>query len=186
MVVRAGMGFGLGVALALSTTLGYVAEAQTATDPVGAQTDWTIFVYDDPRQCWVVSPPRPGQSIATRDGRPVSVRRGDIFLFVSFWPEGNESAGGMGEVSFMGGYDFAEGEPVTVTIGDESFEMFTEGDTAWAKSPEDDERIADAMKAGREAIITGLSQRTGTTTRDTFSLMGFTAAFNDAAERCGA
>ena len=39
------------------------------------------------------------------------------------------------------------------------------------------------MKAGSEAILTGQSGR-GTVTRDTFSLLGFTAAVEEAASRC--
>mgnify|MGYP000007867722 FL=1 len=39
------------------------------------------------------------------------------------------------------------------------------------------------MKRGSSAIITGVSKR-GTKTRDTISLMGFTAALEDAEKRC--
>ena len=41
-----------------------------------------------------------------------------------------------------------------------------------------------AMKRGSTAILTGVSGR-GTQTRDTFSLLGFTAAVEEAARRCG-
>jgi hypothetical protein len=41
------------------------------------------------------------------------------------------------------------------------------------------------MKRGAEAVVTGVSGR-GTTTIDTFSLLGFTAAIEDAETRCGA
>jgi len=41
-----------------------------------------------------------------------------------------------------------------------------------------------AMKRGASAIITGVSGR-GTVTKDTFSLLGFTAAVEDAEKRCG-
>jgi len=39
------------------------------------------------------------------------------------------------------------------------------------------------MKAGSSAIVTGRSAR-GTVTKDTFSLLGFTAALEEAATRC--
>jgi hypothetical protein len=39
------------------------------------------------------------------------------------------------------------------------------------------------MRRGAEAKVTGLSTR-GTTTIDTFSLIGFTAAVTEAEERC--
>ena len=54
---------------------------------------------------------------------------------------------------------------------------------AWAKDTKADTEIITAMKRGSSAIITGVSKR-GTKTRDTISLMGFTAALEDAVKRC--
>jgi len=153
------------------------AAGQETSNRVAAETDWSIFVEEDPRQCWIVSAPK--ETVNTRDGRVVAVRRGDIYMFVSFWPESEK----LGEVSFMGGYPFAEGSTVQLTVGDSEFELFTDGEIAWAASPEEDRQIATAMKRGVEAEVVGLSSR-GTTTTDTFSLMGFTAAFEDAQRRC--
>lgn len=150
---------------------------QTSTNRVGAQTDWSVFVEDDPTQCWVVSMPR--ETVNTRDGRVVSVNRGEILMFVSFWPGQDR----LGEVSFTGGYTFADGSTVTMKIGDASFELFTDAEMAWAASPQDDQRIITAMKRGSDAVLTARSSR-GTQTQDTFSLIGFTAAVEDAATRC--
>jgi hypothetical protein len=157
---------------------GLSAQAQDTANRVAANTDWSIFVEDSPKQCWVVSAPK--KTVNTQDGRVVAVRRGDIYMFVSFWPESEQ----LGEVSFMGGYPFADGSTVSLTVGDSDFELFTDGELAWAASPEDDRRIATAMKRGVEAVVVGRSSR-GTTTTDTFSLMGFTAAYEDAQKRCG-
>jgi len=153
-------------------------EAQQASSRVGAQSDWSIFEGDNREQCWVVSVPT--ESIARRGGNVVAVKRGDILLFVSFWPGTDQ----MGEVSFLGGYPFKEGSTVKLKIGDSEFRLFTDGETAWANSPEEDRRIAAAMKRGAQATVVGVSQR-GTETTDRFSLMGFTAAVDDAAKRCG-
>lgn len=163
--------------LAAAISCAGAAAAQNSTNRVGAQTDWSIFVENDPTQCWVVSAPK--ETVNTRDGRVVAVRRGDIFMFVSFWPNNDQ----MGEVSFIGGYPFAEGSTVTLKVGDTEFELFTDGETAWAASPEEDRQIATAMKRGVEAVVVGRSSR-GTVTTDTFSLMGFTAAYEDAQKRC--
>ena len=169
---RAVCGAVLAVALA-----GGAAGAQETSNRVAAKTDWSIFVEDDPTQCWIVSAPK--ETVNTRDGRVVAVRRGDIYMFVSFWPETEK----MGEVSFMGGYPFRDGSTVTLTVGDSEFELFTDGEIAWAATPEEDRQIATAMKRGVEAEAVGISSR-GTTTTDTFSLMGFTAAYEDAQNRC--
>ena len=149
----------------------------TSTNQVAAKTDWSVFVESDPTECWGVSAPK--ETVNTRDGRIVSVRRGDILLFVTFRPGGGVS----GEVSFTGGYPFAQGSTVEVQIGDASFEFFTEGEWAWPASAEDDAAVVAAMKRGVEATLTARSTR-GTQTKDSFSLLGFTAAMEEAERRC--
>jgi len=164
-----------GVALALSAS---VAGAQDSTNVVGANTDWYVFEETDPKQCWSVSSPK--ETVNTdSDGRIKAVRRGEIMLFVSYAP----AQGVDGQVSFAGGYPFASGSEVEMEIGGTTYKLFTDGETAWAASPEEDRRIVAAMKAGASATLTGRSAR-GTVTKDTFSLLGFTASVDDASRRC--
>ena len=85
--------------------------------------------------------------------------------------------------TFTGGYPFAGGSTVSVTIGDTEYELFTEGEWAWPATPEEDARLVAAMKRGADAIVRGRSGR-GNQTIDTFSLLGFTAAVEEAARRC--
>ena len=167
----------------LAATLAMPASAQDAgsedgsANRVNTETDWSVFVEDDPTQCWVVSAPKSIRN--TRDGQEVAARRGDIRLFVSYWP-GQEKKG---EVSATGGYPYANGSTVTLEIGADTFELFTEDELAWAASPSADEQIIAAMRRGAQAVVTGRSGR-GTRTEDTFSLLGFTAAVEDAEGRC--
>ena len=154
-----------------------MAVAQDSTNRVATETDWSVFVEDDPTQCWIVSAPKQIRNV--RDGQEVEARRDEIRLFVSYWP----GDGKRGEVSTTGGYPYAEGSSVTIEIGADSFELFTEGELAWAGSPEQDGQIIAAMKRGSQAVVTGRSSR-GTQTEDTFSLLGFTAAVEDAETRC--
>jgi len=161
----------------LSLTPAIAGAQATSDNRVAAETDWSVFVEDDPRECWAVSSPK--ETVNTRDGRPVAVRRGDILLFVTYRPQSDVA----GEVSFTGGYPFNEGSTVRMEVGDDSFELLTDGEWAWPASPEDDARVVEAMKAGVQAILTGMSSR-GTTTKDTFSLMGISAALDEAANRC--
>jgi hypothetical protein len=72
---------------------------------------------------------------------------------------------------------------VNLNISDNEFELFTDGEWAWPATTADDAKIVTAMKRGASAIVTGVSSR-GTTTKDTFSLLGFTAAVEDAESRC--
>lgn len=153
------------------------AAAQDSTNRVAAMTDWSVFVESNPTECWVVSTAR--ESTNTRDGRNVAVRRGDILWFVSYRPGANVA----GEVAFTGGYPYRSGSTVQVTIGDATFELFTDGDWAWPAAAGDDARLVAAMKRGAEARVVGVSSR-GTRTEDTFSLFGFTAAVEEAERRC--
>jgi len=152
--------------------------AQESTNRVAANTDWSVFVEDNPKECWSVSKPK--KIVNTRNGEVANnVNRGEILLFVSFRP----GSGVNGEVAFTGGYPFAEDSMVTFTVGGSEFKLFVDGEWAWTRSPEDDAAIIAAMKKGAEAVVVGMSRR-GTRTEDTFSLIGFTAAVEDAAKRC--
>lgn len=167
------------VCVAMALIPGAVA-AQESTNRVGANTDWSVFVEGDPQECWAVSQPK--ETVNTREGRVVAVRRGDILLFVSYNPGENIN----GQVTFTGGYPFAEGSTVSLQVGDSSFELVPDPANAeWAfpRTPQDDARIIAAMKAGSNAVIGARSSR-GTETKDTFSLLGFTASVDDAGKRC--
>ncbi|WP_416348428.1 invasion associated locus B family protein [Gemmobacter sp.] len=155
------------------------AEAQTAqqTKCVSAKTDWSVCVWDSPKECWGVSAPK--ESVNTRGGKPAQVRRGDTMMFVTFRP----GQGAKGEISFTPGYGYAKGAQVTVEIGSDKFTLFTDGEWAWPANANDDAALLAAMKKGSEAVISGASAR-GTETKDTFSLMGFSAAMQEAENRC--
>jgi len=163
--------------IALAAASG-VAAQQESTNRVAAQTDWSVFTESDPKECWAVT--RPKETVNTRDGRVVAVRRGDILLFAFFRPEAGVNTP---QITFTGGYPFASGSTVNIDIGGSGFELFTEGEWAWAASPADDAKIITAMKRGSDAVLTARSAR-GTITKDTFSLLGFTAMIEDAENRC--
>jgi len=165
---------GMGAGLVLIAGLG-AAVAQESSNVVATEGDWTVFAADNPRECWAVSPPK--STLNTRDGQPAEVTRGDIRLYVAYRPGQN------GEVSFSGGYPFAPDSTVEVDVGGRTFNLFTEGESAWTGSPSDDEAMIAALRGGSSAVVTGRSAR-GTTTKDTFSLSGITAATNSARERC--
>lgn len=167
-----------GVFAALTVVLAICpAVAQEETNRVAADTDWAVFEGDDPKECWAVSAPK--ETVNTRDGRVVSVRRGDVLLFVTYRPAQSVA----GEISFTGGYPFAEGSTATLDISGTTFELFTEGEYAWPATPADDAKIVTALKRGANAVVTARSSR-GTETKDTFSLLGATSMIEDAETRC--
>lgn len=163
----------LGLTLAFGAN---VATAQESSNRVATMTDWSVFAEESPKECWGVSSPK--ETVNTRDGKPVQVRRGDILLFVTFRP------GVAGEISFSGGYPFAGGSTVKLDVDGTSYELITDGEWAWPGTKDDDKAILAALKKGTTAVLTARSGK-GTQTKDTFSLRGFTAAMEDAAKRCG-
>ena len=151
--------------------------AQDETNRVAAETDWAVFQGDEPKECWAVTAPK--ETVNTRDGNVVSVRRGDILLFVTYRPDQDIT----GEVSFTGGYPFADGSTATLEIAGSTFELFTEGEYAWPATPADDQKIVTAIKRGADAVITARSSR-GTQTQDTFSLLGAISMIEEAEKLC--
>lgn len=161
------------IAAALCVTVATPAIAQTAEAP------WPVYVQDNPTRCWIVA--SPSGTTASRDGQDVSgnISRDTVLFYVSFWP----NDGRVGEISYTGGYQFAGDSSVIVAVGDDTFELYTEGPMSWAGSPQDDTRIIAAMRDGTQMVVTASSTR-GTEVVDTFSLQGFELAMNDAQVRC--
>ncbi len=162
---------------AMALCVAGAALAQSLT-PIGAAVDWTVF--QDPsnsKYCYIVSSPT--NSKAMKDGAEVSVNRGDIRLYIGI-------KNGATEPSFLAGYPLANDKAVEAKIGGQVFNYFTNSSAnaeyAWP-SPNSDAQLISSMKKGSNVIVTGLSQR-GTQTIDTFSLSGFTAAYNKAVETC--
>ncbi|WP_019953501.1 invasion associated locus B family protein [Yoonia vestfoldensis] len=167
----------MGGLLAAMMLAGMATAQEQSENRVAATSDWAVYVEASPRECWAVS--APVETINTRDGNAVDVNRGDIQLIIFYRP-GDSIAG---QVMFAGGYPFAPGSVVTIRIGETTYELFTEGNFAWPASAADDASIVAAMKRGADATVVGRSSR-GTQTSDRFSLIGFTAAVDEAASRC--
>lgn len=151
---------------------------QQSTNRVGTNTSWSVFEGESPKECWAVSAPI--ETVNTKDGRVVAPTRGDILLMVFYRP----SAEVRGQVAFTGGYEFKKGSTVNVNVDGTEFELFTEGEWSWPATPQEDSKMITAMKRGKTAVVTAISQRSGTLTKDTFSLLGFTASIEDADKRC--
>ena len=110
------------------------------------------------------------------------MQRGDIRLFVAFRPGENVT----NEVSFTGGYPFQDGSTVSLAVGArELHPRPRQGDASeWAwTDPADDARAVAALRAA-PTPRSPAPPRAAPTTDDTFSLMGFTAAVEDAEARC--
>lgn len=155
-----------------------VSAQETSDNRVAANTDWSVFVENNPTECWGVSAPKESR-LTDSNGNPTTGRRSDMLLFVFYRPGANVA----GQVAFTGGYPFANDSTVSMDIGGTEYQLFTDGEWAWPATAEEDAKIVAAMKRGANAILKGRSGR-GNITTDTFSLLGFSAAVEEAQKRC--
>ena len=141
---------------------------------LGTFNDWTAHTYQasDTKVCYVVSQPK--KSDAAK-----KVKRDPIFFIVTHMLGRKIN----GEVSTIIGYPFKEATSVQVKVDEAEFELFTNGDGAWADSKEKEQKIVAAMKSGKAMTVKGTSWK-GTETIDTYSLSGITAAMETIDTAC--
>ena len=87
------------------------------------------------------------------------------------------------EVSVQPGYTYLEGSSVDLAVGQNQFTLFTRGAHAWTKDETEDRTLIDVMKRGENMVIKGESIK-NTTSTDTYSLLGFTKAYNAMVAAC--
>ncbi len=166
----------LNLTIAAALTLWLFAAQASAQTPehLGKHRDWDAFTFmeDGAIACYIASRP-------TKEEGQYSAR-GDVYLLVTHRTGDNTRD----VVSIVTGYTYKEDSVTEAQVGSSTFSLFTVGDTAFSRNEEDDQRLVAAMKAGIEMSIRGTSAR-GTETLDTYSLRGFTAAYNEASAACG-
>ena len=149
-----------------------------AKDPnlenLGTFGDWTAYTYMDEmgRLCYMASQP-------TKSSGKYS-KRDDVFLMITHRPA--EKA--FDVVNTVAGYTYKKGSKPTLAIDKKkAISLVSHEDTAWAKDEKTDVLLVTQMKAGSTAILKGTSKR-GTLTTDTFSLKGFSKAYQKISEVC--
>ncbi|MEM8799810.1 MAG: invasion associated locus B family protein [Pseudomonadota bacterium] len=164
------------VALMLVAVFPCAAHAATETDHSGDFRDWSTFIDrndDGSKICYMTSLPK-----ASRESKS-DVKRDESFIMIARWPIDGDR---VDQVRLTGGYPYATSSQVDAVVDDRKFELFTDGETAWAYDG-DDPKIIAAMKKGIKLTVRGVSAR-GTTTWDEYSLRGFTAAYNRIVGNC--
>lgn len=141
---------------------------------LGVYKDWAAYTEGKGKNriCWIYSEPKKAEGKYTKRGR--------IYVVVSHRP-GQKTTD---EVQFTAGYTFRKDSEVRVAVDKKSFNLFTDDDAAWTRSPEEDKALVAAMRAGNRMIVTGVSSR-GTRTKDTYSLAGISAAHKAIGKACG-
>lgn len=167
--ITAGFGAMFSIAMLL-ITLATVAKAET----LSVHGEWAAFKTAEQGGvvCYIGSEPKKAEGDYNK--------RGDTYVLVTHRPSLKEND----VVSVRAGYSYQPESQVTVQIGDNTISLFTKDGHAWAYDAKSDSELVRAMKRGSTMVIRGTSSR-GTLTTDTYSLSGFTAAYNDSRKACG-
>jgi hypothetical protein len=158
------------LALLPAAALGQVQQVEL----LGEFNDWKAasFQEEGGKGCFLMGAPQKSEGKYKQ--------RDPTFLYVT-----HRATGARDVVSVTAGYDYKRDSSVKLSIGDDDFSLGTVRDgTAWGADA-DDARLVEAMKKGRRMIVEGTSRR-GTLTKDTYSLEGFTLAYEAITKACPA
>ena len=117
-------------------------------------------------------------SLATETDLPSDKKRGDFYVLV-YKNIGNPDT----VVQIEAGYSYKVSSDIIISIDKGDYKFYTTEDLPTAAWTEEDSKVIFAMKKGLELKVTGESSR-GTVTNDTYTLNGFTAAYNKLTDDC--
>jgi hypothetical protein len=150
------------------------AAASPAGRALGGEGVWSAYVSEDRTGpvCYLVGEPQ--KSV------PQTARRTPPSARVTHRPQ--EKIANV--VSFAEGYPLKPGSQVLLTVGPRRFDLFTNGDTAWARTSDLDREIVETLAKSREATVRGIPAH-GIATIDTYPLAGFDKALALIDQACG-
>lgn len=151
------------------------AQAASAPNKLGQFGDWLAYMDKNGTQtvCYMASTPK-------KDEGKYKIR-GDIYAVVAHRPAEKS----FDVFNLVAGYTYQKGAKVKITIEKQTFTNFyTDKDAAWTLSEKDDKALIAAMKKGNSMVVEGTSSR-GTKTKDTYSLKGFSKAYQVISKQCG-
>ncbi len=153
---------------------GFLSTGVFAEDPksLGKYKNWEAFSYNDGKGkvCFA-------QTIPTEKS-PKNLKIGDSRLFVTFRKEEKIK----NEISVTAGYPYKQSS-VVAKSGKNNFSFFSQGKFAWIADGEEEFNLIKLMKKATKLSISA-SDLKGNKTRDLYSMMGFTKAYNTAKKSC--
>lgn len=157
----------------------FFANAAWAEDAVslGKSDDWEAFTYhqDGAPVCYVMSAPKKSESVKK------NAKRDPAYFMITHFAGKKVK----GQISTNIGYVFKESSIVDLKIDAQKFELYTNGDSAWAADASTEAKVVKAMKVSKSNTftVTGTSFR-GTQTTDTYSLAGIDQALEKIDTTC--
>jgi hypothetical protein len=145
----------------------YASSAAAAPLLVETHEAWRVFQAGN--VCYIASLP------VKKEGN--YSKRGEAYVLVT------HKSGNLDEVSVTSGYPYKENHDVKLQIGQRSFDLFSKGELAWAYNAQVDKDLVKAMIRGNDLQVRGTSWK-GTSSKDTYSLKGFTDAHRGMKQLC--
>jgi hypothetical protein len=139
---------------------------------IGDYRDWSAYSASEGAGALCFAMSKPKEVTPTPDGYT------EAYLYLTNRP----GEGISNEFNLVAGFAFAPDSQATVSVGGQTFELFTENDAAWLLDPALGDSLAGAIRAGSTLTIDGTSDR-GIKVTQVFSLSGATAA-SRAIESC--
>lgn len=142
---------------------------------LGQYGDWGAYTASPggKKICFTIAKP------ATSETSPPNRPRNPSYMFISTRPADKVS----NEVSIVIGYPFKPSADATLAVGATSFELYTQQDGAWIKNTAEEPKLVEAMRAGQNAVVKGVSAK-GTRSTDIFSLKGLAQALDRTDQDC--
>jgi len=162
----------LPLALALALTGTGLATAQSVR-LLGDFRDWSSYAASDGtgNVCFALT--RPTAVTPQPDGFTAA------YLYITNRPAENVS----NEFNLVAGFPFQPDSMATVSVGGQSFNLFTQNDAAWLDDAGQADALASAIRAGSTLIVEGTTAA-GIKVTQTFSLSGATAASQAIGAEC--
>ncbi len=139
---------------------------------IGKFKNWESFTYDDSKGkiCFAQTIP------LKRD--PKNFLREPSRLFVTF----RKAEKIKNEISITSGHEYRSSS-VKAKSGKNEFAFFSQGDFAWLLDNEEEYNLIKTMKKASKLAVTAAAKN-GSQTKDLYSMMGFTKAYNTARKSC--
>ena len=153
---------------------GFFSSTILAAEPksVGKYKNWETFVYTDGKGkvCFAQTIPL--------ERTPKNFKRQPSRLFVTF----RKSEKIKNEISVTSGHEYKTAS-VTAKTGKNEFSFLSQGNFAWIIDGEEEFNLIKTMKKASRLSVSAIAKNGGKT-KDLYSMMGFTKAYNAARKSC--
>ena len=153
--------------------IGFIPSMSRSGTPLGTFGDWEAYTEIEG-----------GNLVCVIGSYPIKEQgkykiRGKTYILVTHRPKLKEN----NVVMVAAGYPYKKNSTSQITIGKITFELFTDSQFAFAPKEQTDKLLIKSMIKGTIMTVKGRSSR-NTLTTDTYSLKGFTAAYNKINKAC--